>query len=74
VNSGKRNKENVGYDNYSGHSARRCGTCIHFEYPDICDAVAGMVDPDGICDLYDIDSSKKAYAMLAGFKDKLTEK
>lgn len=73
VNSGKRKQEDVGYDSYSGHSARRCGTCAYFGYPDRCDTVAGAVDSDGICDLYDVDPTKKAYAIMAGFKDKLAE-
>lgn len=71
ANSGKQNKKDVGYDNYSGQSARRCGTCVYFEYPDVCELVVSPVDPDGICDLYEPDPTKKAYALMAGFKDKL---
>jgi hypothetical protein len=66
------NKENVGYDDEGGSGAQKCETCVYFVDPDRCRQVAGEINPDGICDLFERDTYKTAsLSLFKGFAEKL---
>lgn len=35
-----------------GMEGKTCASCLHFQKPDKCEIVAGLISPEASCDLY----------------------
>lgn len=48
-------KQAMGDVNYRAATdmAQSCGDCIHFQQPNGCELVAGNIDPQATCDLFE---------------------
>lgn len=50
---GKSDRATVNYG--PGRQNHRCGVCLNYRVPNTCKRVAGKVDPDDVCDLFNQD-------------------
>ena len=43
----------VGYEAFARKWNQRCALCVHFETPDACERVSGLISPDAWCELFE---------------------
>lgn len=52
--TGKKSKQETNYR--KGSPKERCALCVHFDERGGCELVAGKIDADGVCDLFEPES------------------